>query len=62
MTILTIILGYAAFNYATSQPKNSVSNMEDRYSRFLQLKKTELHEGLPEVYDLPINVINNILY
>lgn len=61
-TIFSIIVGYAAFNYATCPSSNSFDCIQDKYTRLLNLKKTELHEGLPELYDIPINVVNNILY
>ena len=26
------------------------------------MKKNELSEGIPEIHDIPINVVNNVLY
>ncbi|CAD8111524.1 unnamed protein product [Paramecium sonneborni] len=61
-TILAVITGYAALNYCFCNNFNSYENIEDKYTRWHNVKKTELHEGLPEVYDIPINVVNNVLY
>ncbi len=71
--IFTFILSYMALNmYSTISPRNRkslqgilfsiLSGYVDEYTRFLNLKKTELQEGLPEVYDIPAPVANNVLY
>ena len=41
--------------------KNTIRTI-DQYSRTLNLKRTEIHEGLPEIYDIPITCANDALY
>ncbi|EWS72983.1 PIG-P protein (macronuclear) [Tetrahymena thermophila SB210] len=61
MTIIFLIVFYQFLNMAKCKPLDSYTTLQDNFTRF-HTKKTEIQDGLPEIYDIPAPVVNNILF
>jgi len=62
VTFIFFQLLYQGLNMYHTKPLHSLNSLQDQHSRFLLDLKHESNDGLPEIYDIPVNVVNNVLY
>jgi len=61
-TVIAIQVIYQGLNMMYTKPFNSIYSTQDEHSRSYHEFQSISKESLPEIYDIPVSVINDLLY